>query len=102
MADTTVFRKIYNAAAPFAKSSYYEPYKTPGPVRDIFTERNESLHGKFRRQISHVFSAEGLKDLDHNIDGTLKKFISRMEAFKGRNIDLGQWFERLLFGTGSL
>lgn len=74
----------------------------PGPIRDIFTERNERLHGKFRRQISHVFSSEGVKDLDHNMDDSLKKFISQMETFKDKNVDLGQWFERLLFGIGSL
>lgn len=83
--------------APFAKSSYYDPYQFPG-LRDIFTVRNEAVHGKLRRPIASIFSAEGIKDLDGNIDSTLKKFVSRMQSFEGSNVDLGQWLERLLFG----
>jgi hypothetical protein len=97
VADEVAFRKIYNTAAPFIKSSYYEPYRLPG-VRDVFTERNENMHGKLRRPIATTFSSEGIKDLDGNIDKILKKFISQMELFQGRDVDLGQWFERLLFG----
>lgn len=95
--DEVAYRKIYNAAAPFAKNSYYDPYQLPG-VRDVFTERNESIHGKLRRPIAGLFSSEGIKDLDGNIDSTLRKFISRMESLEGQDVDLGQWFEKLLFG----
>lgn len=56
------------------------------------------MHGKLRRPIATTFSSEGIKDLDGNIDKILKKFISQMELFQGQDVDLGQWFERLLFG----
>ncbi|KAJ5820646.1 hypothetical protein N7474_006237 [Penicillium riverlandense] len=97
MRDSATFRKIYNVAAPFPKSDYYEPFRVPGPNIDIFVEKNETLHGKFKRQFSHVYSATGVKDLDANIDGSIKKFIAQMQKTKGTNIDLGKWFERLLF-----
>lgn len=71
----------------------------PGPSTDLFVEKNEALHGKFKRQISHVYSASGVKELDANINGSIKKFIEQIQKTNGTNIDLGKWFERLLFGT---
>jgi hypothetical protein len=96
-----LFRTIYSVTAPFSKTDYYDPFVYAGENRDIFTERNEALHGKYRRQISAIFSSENIKDLDHNFDGTLQKFISQMDLFKSQNVDLGQWLERLLFGSAS-
>ncbi|RAO65906.1 uncharacterized protein BHQ10_001918 [Talaromyces amestolkiae] len=95
--DAATFRKIYNIAAPFQKSDYYQPFRIPGPKIDIFVEKNETLHGKFRKQFSHIYSASGLKDLDANIDGSIKKFIEQIQRTEGANINLGKWFERLLY-----
>lgn len=97
--DAATFRKIYNIAAPFPKTDYYEPFRVPTPTIDLFVEKNEALHGKFKRQFSHVYSASGVKDLDSNIDASIEKFIAEIQKTEGTNVDLGKWFERLMLGT---
>ncbi|KAJ4028118.1 hypothetical protein NW752_000375 [Fusarium irregulare] len=96
MVHAATFRKIYNIAAPFPKTDYYEPFRVPTPTIHLFVEKNEALHGKFKRQFSHVYSASGVKDLDSNIDASIEKFIAEIQKTEGTNIDLGKWFERLM------
>lgn len=96
--DATAFRKIYNVAAPFPKTDYYQPFRVPGPKVDIFVEKNESVHGKLRRQYSNLYSATGLRELDGNVDDSIRNFIAQIRKTEGKNIDLGKWFERLMFG----
>ncbi|EUC37827.1 hypothetical protein COCCADRAFT_84517 [Bipolaris zeicola 26-R-13] len=95
--DATAFRKIYNVAAPFPKTDYYQPFRVPGPKVDIFVEKNESVHGKLRRQYSNLYSATGLRELDGNVDDSIRNFIAQIRKTEGKNIDLGKWFKRLMF-----
>ncbi|PCG89352.1 Cytochrome P450 [Penicillium occitanis (nom. inval.)] len=95
--DLTALRIIYKVGAPFPKTDYYAPFQTPGVGVDIFSERNEAIHGKFKRQFAQIYSASAVKDLDANIDNSIQRFIYNLQHQGAENIDLGKWVERLLF-----
>lgn len=96
--DATALRTIYKVGAPFPKTDYYAPFQTPGVGVDIFSERNEAIHGKYKRQFAQIYSASGVKDLDANIDNSIQRFICHLQNQGAENINLGKWVERLLFG----
>jgi hypothetical protein len=56
----------------------------PSPKVDIFVEKNESVRGQLRRQYRHLYNTTGLRELDRNVDDSIKSFIAQMQNIEGK------------------
>ena len=65
---------------------------------DLFAEQDVAVHASQRRLVSRIYAMETLKDLEPYVDATVFRFVERMQAQQGSNIDMGKWLQLFAFG----
>ncbi|KFA51932.1 hypothetical protein S40293_07051 [Stachybotrys chartarum IBT 40293] len=103
LSDLDAVRVIYKHGTPFAKSSWYDSWTSPGSW-SIFADRSIKRHGQNRRLYQSAYSMSNLLNYEHYVDECTDIFHQRLdEMSSSRNeVDMRHWFQCYAFDVISM
>lgn len=100
LADPAAIPVIYDARGTFAKTDLYDAWDGKMSKRtNLFSERDESVHGSRRRIVNVVYSMTAVLESETYIDAVTALFMRRLDGFAaasggGTPFELTEWLER--------
>lgn len=84
----------------YGADGYVNPAPWQGKAKwELFSERDERVHGQYRRLISRPYSLASLKTLEPYVDNAIRVLIRRLSDFKpGLAFDISPWMQLFAFG----
>lgn len=93
-------KAIYGHGTKFAKSSWYDAWKTPDPTQwTLFATSDIKLHSEVRRQFQSAYSMSSLVSYESYVDDCTDIFAQRLQevAHARVPVDMGHWFQCYAF-----
>ena len=97
IADPAAIPKIYDARGSFPKTDLYDVWEGKTSKRkNLFAERDESVHAPRRRIVNGVYSMTNVLESEPYVDQVTATFLRKLDDFEnqGREFDLCEWLER--------
>lgn len=93
--DGPAIRLAYSAGTRFTKGSWYQvcaaPKKGSEEGLDLLPETNIEKYRMQRRAIGPAYSIKGMEKHEGVLSTYLETFISRLQGFNGKELDLALW-----------
>lgn len=81
----------------FVKSEFYEGGSFADQCGSIVSERNPTVHGKMRKDLSHAFSQKSLSEQEFIIAQVVDRFIGQIKSKTNEVLNIVQWFNMVTF-----
>jgi cytochrome P450 len=99
--DPSSIPLLYRDRDPLQKAPWYEGMRSRGisPQADLFTERDEVEHARYRKVVGPVYQMRSVLKNEAAMDECISMFVQRLGEFaaKKEELDLGHWLELFAF-----
>ncbi|KAF8335698.1 cytochrome P450, partial [Cantharellus anzutake] len=77
--DLDAVRTIYAHGSQYKKSNIYSAYRKQGPVPNIFSQRDVSIHNEQRRELAPVFNKASIVKLEEYIEPCITMLTDQLD-----------------------
>ena len=79
------------------KSEFYEGGSFADQCGSIVSERDPTVHGKMRKQLSHAFSQRSLTEQEILIAKVIDRFIGQLGKVGAKGLNMVEWYTMMTF-----